>query len=123
MTKTIKTIMIATIITVMIMVSCALAMPAVAEVGDRGEFYPRLAVVTSYERIGDTDEWIIICTDKDGEEWAFYGEREDARIGNIFNLIMWNLSENEEDDEIIEAYYEGCMDQRALRAWLEGDWQ
>ena len=121
--KSTKIVIIATIITAIIMVSTAFAMPASAEVGDRGEFYPRLAVVTSYERIGDTDLWVITCTDKDGEEWAFYGEREDAHIGNVFNLLMWNMGEAEEEDEIVEVYYEGRMDDHALMAWLSGDWQ
>lgn len=123
MTKTIKTIIIATIVTAIIMISTAFAMPASAEVGDRGEFYPRLAVVTSYERIGETDLWVITCTDKDGNEWAFYGEKEDAHIGNIFNLLMWNLGANEEEDEIIEVYYEGRMDLKTLYVWLGRDWQ
>lgn len=123
MTKTIKTIIIATIITAVIMISTAFAMPAVAEVGDRGEFYPRLAVVTSYERIGETDLWVITCTDKDGDEWAFYGEEEDAHIGNIYNLLMWNMGENEEEDEIVEVYYEGRMNEDALSDWLTGAWQ
>lgn len=123
MTKTIKTIIIATIVTCAIMISCACAMPACAEVGDRGEFYPRLAVVTAYEQIGDTDLWVIEVTDKDGEVWSFYGEEEDAEIGNIFNLLMWNLGEAEEADEIVEVYYEGRLDNAGLMAWLAGDWQ
>lgn len=123
MKTTIKTIIIATIITAIIMISTAFAMPAVAEVGDRGEFYPRLAVVTSYERIGETDLWVITCTDKDGNEWAFYGEKEDAHIGNIYNLLMWNMNEAEEEDEIIEVYFEGRMDLDALRDWMTGAWQ
>lgn len=121
--KTTKIATIATIITAIIMIACSYIVPAVAEVGDRGEFYPRLAVVTAYEQIEGTDEWIITCTDKDGEEWAFYGEEEDARIGNVFNLLMWNVGEIETDDEIIEVYYEGRMDQTALMAWLRGEWQ
>ena len=121
--KTTKIATIATIITAIIMIVCSYMVPAVAEVGDRGEFYPRLAVVTAYERIGDTDLWVITCTDKDGAEWSFYGEEEDAKIGNIFNLLMWNMGEREEDDEIVEVYYEGCMDDHALMAWLNGDWQ
>jgi hypothetical protein len=118
-----KIIAIATTITVAIIFACACAIPASAEVGDRGEFYPRLAVVTAYENIEGTDEWIITCTDKDGEEWAFYGEEEDAHIGNVFNLLMWNMGEAEEEDEIMEAYYEGRMDHHALSAWLSGEWQ
>lgn len=111
---------IATIITIIALLTIA---TATAEIGDRGEFYPRLAVVTAYERIGDTDLWVITCTDKDGAEWSFHGEREDAHIGNVFNLLMWNMGEREEDDEIIEVYYEGRMDDHALMAWLSGDWQ
>lgn len=111
------------IIIAIIAIIIALCNVATAEVGDRGEFYPRLAVVTSYERNGETEEWIITCTDKDGEEWAFYGEQEDARIGNVFNLLMWNLGENEEEDEIVDIYYEGRMSDRVLFAWLCGDWQ
>lgn len=79
--------------------------------------------MTAYERIGDTDEWIITCTDKDGKEWSFFGEKEDAHIGNIYNLLMWNIGEAEEDDEIIEVYFEGCMNENALYDWLMGVWQ
>lgn len=118
-----KIVTIATAITIALLLTIATMMPAAAEVGDRGEFYPRLAVVTSYERIGDSDLWVITCTDKDGEEWSFYGEREDAHIGNMFNLLMWNMGEAEEDDEIIEVYYEGRLDDHALTAWLTGEWQ
>lgn len=82
---------------------------ATAEVGDRGEFYPLLAVVTAYEQIGDTDMWVINVTDKDGRVWSFYGEEEDCHIGTMFNLLMWNMGEAEENDEIIEVYYEGRM--------------
>lgn len=118
-----KTITIATAITIAIILSCACIIPASAEVGDRGEFYPLLAVVTAYEQIGDTDLWVIDVTDKDGRVWSFYGEEEDAKIGNIYNLLMWNLGEAEEDDEIVEVYYEGRMDNTALMAWLTGEWQ
>lgn len=111
---------ITAIITALIL-TFAIALPACAEIGDCGEFYPRLAVVTSYEQVGDL--WIIDCTDKDGMVWSFYGEEEDAHIGNVFNLLMWNMGEAEEDDEIIEVYYEGCMDNQALIAWLTGEWQ
>ena len=115
--KTITAIALALILTI------AIALPATAEVGDRGEFYPRLAVVTAYERIGDTDLWIIEVTDKDGEVWSFYGEEEDAHVGIMFNLLMWNMGEAEEEDEIIEVYYEGRLDNAGLMAWLTGEWQ
>lgn len=117
------TIMKITAIITAIIIALSILTPACAEVGDRGEFYPRLAVVTAYERIGDTDLWIIEVTDKDGEVWSFYGEEEDAHIGIMFNLLMWNMGEREEEDEIIEVYYEGRMDQQAMMAWLTGEWQ
>jgi hypothetical protein len=116
--KTTKIITIATAITCAIIIACSVALPACAEVGDRGEFYPRLAVVTGYERIGDTDLWVIDVTDKDGMVWSFYGEEEDAHIGIMFNLLMWNMGEREEEDEIIEVYYEGRMDDHQLMEWL-----
>lgn len=121
--KTLKTAIIATIVTALLICSCSYALPASAEVGDRGEFYPHLAVVVGYIQLEGTDEYLIILLDKDGDEWAFYGEEEDAEIGNIFNLLMWNMGENEEEDEIIEVYFEGCMDEDAMNAWFEGDWQ
>ena len=116
--KTNKIITTATAITIAIIIACSFAMPASAEVGDRGEFYPRLTVVTAYEQVGDTDLWIIDCTDKDGQVWSFYGEEEDAHIGTMFNLLMWNMGEAEEDDEIIEVYYEGEMDIMQMVQWL-----
>ena len=70
-----------------------------------------------------TDLWVISVTDKDGQVWDFYGEEEDAHVGNIYNLLMWNLGEREEADEIVEVYYEGRMDDTALMAWLTGEWQ
>lgn len=115
--KTTKIITIATAITIALITLCGIA-TASAEVGDRGEFYPLLTVVTGYERIGDTDMWIIDCTDKDGRVWSFYGEEEDAHIGTMFNLLMWNMGEAEEDDEIIEVYYEGRMDTMQMVQWL-----
>ena len=115
--KTTKIITIATAITIAIITLCGIA-TASAEVGDRGEFYPLLTVVTGYERIGDTDMWIIDCTDKDGRVWSFYGEEEDAHIGIMFNLLMWNMGEAEEEDEIVEVYYEGRMDDHQLMEWL-----
>lgn len=111
MKNTIKIIIIATII----LTACTCA---VAEVGDHGEFYPRLAVVTSYEKLGDSDTWMIICTDKDGDEWAFYGEKEDAHIGSVVNLLMWNIGENEEENEIVEVYYEGEMTPIEIAHWM-----
>ena len=120
--KTLKISLLATLITVALMALCGIA-TATAETSDCGEFYPRLAVVTAYECIDENDTWIITCTDKEGNEWSFYGEQEDAQIGNIFNLLMWHLDDEEEMDEIVEVYFEGCMNYNALQDWLMGAWQ
>ena len=106
--KTTKIITIATAITITLIALCGIA-TANAEVGDRGEYYPLLTVVTRYEQIGDTDLWLIDCTDRFGRVWSFYGEAEDAHIGYVYNLLMWNIGEAEETDEIVEVYHEGTM--------------
>lgn len=105
--KQTKLIIAATIITIIIMLSCAYALPAVAEVGNRGEFYPRLTVVVEKEQIADTGLWVIYCQDKNGNVWGFYDDEGEWNIGDIANLLMWNMSEREEEDEIIEVYWEG----------------
>lgn len=106
MKHTIKTIVIATIVTIAIMLSCACAMPTCAESADRGEFYPKLVVVVETEQIS-TDLWIITCEDRTGNLWAFYDDAREWSVGDIANLLMWNMGEREEDDEIIEVYWEG----------------
>lgn len=103
MKKTIKTIIIATIITIAIMVSCAYAMPACAE--DCEEFYPKLAVVFETEQVNNM--WIVYCVDKTQNIWSFYDDEGAWTKGDIVNLLMWNTGEHEEDDEIIEVYLEG----------------
>lgn len=121
MKKTITTTIIATALTIAIIISCACITPACAERGDRGEFYPLLTVVVGYERIGDTDEWVIDCMDRYGRVWSFYGEEEDAHIGMLFNLLMWNMGEAEEEDEIIEVYYEGEISPVEQAHWVLGE--
>jgi hypothetical protein len=108
--KQTKVIIAATIVTIIIMLSCAYAMPAVAEVGDRGEFYPRLTVVVEKEHIVNTGLWVIYCQDKNGNLWAFYDDEGEWDVGDIANLLMWSVSEHEEEDEIIEVYWEGYTD-------------
>lgn len=103
MKKTIRTIIIATIITVAIMISCACAMPACAE--DHGEFYPKLTVVFETEKVGDM--WVVYCVDKNQNVWSFYDDKGAWTKDDIANLLMWNMGEREEDDEIIEVYWEG----------------
>ena len=104
--KEVKIIAIAVIITIAILFSCAYAIPAHAE-QDRGEFYPRLTVVIEKEQTEEPGWWVVICRDKDGNLWTFYDDEEEWNVGDIANFLMWNTSEHEEDDKIIEVYWEG----------------
>ena len=118
--KQTKVIIAATIATVIIMLSCAYAIPATAEVSDRGEFYPRLTVVVEKEQIADTALWVIYCQDKGGNMWAFYDDEGEWNVGDIANLLMWNVGGREEEDEIIEVYWEGYTENPAGFFSLEG---
>ena len=106
MKKTIRTIIIATTIAIIIMISCAFALPACAE--DHGEFYPKITIVFKTEKVGDM--WVVYCQDKNGNVWAFYDDEEEWNVGDIANLLMWSIGEHEEDDEIVEVYLEGCTE-------------
>lgn len=98
--KTLKICVIATMITALIMLSCAVAFSANAE--EFGEFYPRLSVVV--ERHADT----VICRDKDGHEWTFYCDESDEwEKGDLCNLLMWNNSTDITEHEIIDVYWAG----------------
>lgn len=101
--KEIKIIVIAVIITCMILISCACAMPAVAESND---YYTRLSVVINKTRI-ETNMWVVECQDKEGNTWAFIDEDGTWNKGDIANLLMYRLNEREEDDEVLEVYWEG----------------
>ena len=99
--KILQGIAIATIIASLIMISCAVVL---AQAEDYPEFYPRLAVIVAVH--ADT----VICQDKEGNLWAFFSEERNWAIGDICNLMMWNVSENIEEHEIVEVYWEGCTE-------------
>lgn len=89
----------------LVLVLCALTTVAYGDM-DRGEFYPRLTVVVSC--IEKHNEYIIDCIDKSGNIWSFYSD-EVWNIGDMANLLMWNITGVEEEDEIVEVYYEGYI--------------
>ena len=105
---------IAVIITCIILISCACAMPAVAE--EYGEFYPRLSVVIS-SIYAENNMWIVTCQDKDGNRWAFFNDTDDWDTGDICNLLMWNVDEDITLHEIVEVYWEGYTEDITL--WME----
>ena len=116
--KEVKIIAIATIITICLIISCAFATPAGAEEADHGEFYPKLTIVRSSTRI-EARLWVVECVDKVGNVWTFYDEEGTWAEGDIANLLMWVMTEDPFDDEIIEAYWEGYVENvNAFRAQM-----
>ena len=114
MKKQIRACIIATIITVLLMISCAgyvsacaaeRSAEAEAPEYDHGLHYPRLSVVVEKRYVGDL--CIIICKDRQHNLWAFYDDEGTWDIGDIANLMLWDMGENEEEQEIIEVYWEG----------------
>ena len=99
-----KTVIIATIITCIIIISFTFITPVTAEIGDRGEFYPRLTVVVAII------ETKVYCRDKDGNIWVFFDDEEEWEKGDIANLLMWKKDIHEIYDEIVEVYWEGCTE-------------
>ena len=113
--KGMKIIAIATAITIVTMVACAFAMPTTAEeIIPHNGYYPRLTIVVDVERIGDSDLWIVECEDFSGNHWAFYSEDGEWCEGDLANLLMKRVTEREEDDEIVEVYYEGTFEIKEL---------
>lgn len=114
--KATKIAIIAIIITVCLTLACAYALSAQAEAGSRPEFYPKLTIVVEVISVSD-DLWIVECKDKDGHIWTFYDDELTWDNGDIANLLMWAINENEEEDEIIEVYWEGYTEN--ITEWLQ----
>lgn len=114
--KEVKVAIIAVVITCVIIISCACAMPVYAE--ERPEFYPKLTVI--FNSVKDGDWWTVYCMDKSRNIWTFYDDEGEWDIGDIANLLMWNMGEREEDDEIIEVYWEGHTENLEMFFQLEG---
>ena len=68
---------------------------------DHGEMYPKLTVVIESTKVDDL--WLVSCRDREGNVWAFWDDEGTWAYGDIANLLMWDL----EEDEIIEVYWEG----------------
>ena len=69
-----------------------------------GEFYPRLSVVV------DVCENVVICEDREGNQWSFFSDENEWIYGDICNLLMWNLSMDVTEHEVVEVYFEGYTD-------------
>ena len=101
--KTAKIAAIATAVTIVIIALCG---AATAET--RPEYYPKLAVVVELEKVGELH--VVTCQDMAGNRWEFFDDEGFWKVGDLANLLMWATGEIEEDDEIVEVYWEGHID-------------
>ena len=116
MKNTIKTIIIATIITVVIMISTAFALPASAERG----FYAKEAIVVEWEQIGETNLRVITVEDEEGNLWGFYDDEDFYKIGDVVILRMCDLfDEIEEDDEVTDVMLIERLDSDGMIDWFK----
>ena len=107
-------IAISIICAVMVICGCACAQ---AEL--RPEFYPKLAIVASCTRIGDTPLYAVNCIDRNGNEWGFFDDEGLWKQGDIANLLMWATTDREEEDEVVEVYWEGYTEN--VTEWLHNN--
>lgn len=109
--KNLKTAIIATIVTVLIICSCAYAMPATAE---DANVYSKPAIVTGYDLLKD----LVTVVDDEGNVWEFYGA-EGLAICDIVWLTIYSYgTKTMEDDEIIDVVWEGTCTLNFLAWWL-----
>lgn len=114
--KTTKIIIIATIVTIMLICSVAYAMPAHAEELPE-DFYTLDAVVIGWDQIGETERQID-CLAEDGNIWSFFDEKGEWEVGDTLFLVMWECTEDEEDDEVIDVIWTGYLEPEALGRFL-----
>jgi hypothetical protein len=108
--KTIKTIIIATVIAVAIMISCACAMPACAEGTDTHE----VTGVVIAMNVAHADTWEITVLDEQGDEWAFYADNNDGEywhIGDLVLMTMWK-------DEVVDVILLGELTPVGVARWM-----
>ena len=65
------------------------------------DYYTKTAIVTAWERIGDTALWVITVTDEDGNVWDFFDDEETYNVLDLVALRMIDhAEEHEESDEV-----------------------
>ena len=100
--KTLKVAMIATLITVLLIIFCGIALA--------DEYNTITTMVIDCEEIED-NLWVISCIAKDGNIWEFFEDVEPWDVGDIAVLVMFN-------DEIIDAVYTEHLDIFDTLRWL-----
>ena len=103
--KQFKIAIIATIITVCIMIGCTYACAC----ADKLELYPMLTIVVN---VKDYEECrVVTCMDRSRNKWEFYDEEYEWEVGDIANLLMNGYNTTTiYDDDIIDIIWNGCTD-------------
>lgn len=112
--KTLKTAVIATIITCLLILGCAYA---TAETDPNlSDFYPTTAIVVGVDYELDK----VSCVTFKGETYEFYG-CYDWDVGDVCALYMWDCGTalDKTDDEIIDVEYSGRFTLPMVAEWLE----
>lgn len=106
--KEVKICIIAVIITCLILISTAFALPVQAEAAPvtSENYYGKLVVVIDSVQV-ETSIWNVSCQDKNGDIWEFLNDNGDLQRGDILTLLMFRINDNEEDDECMEYMWEG----------------
>ena len=114
--KTLKIALIATIVTIAVIALCGVATATAEDLPN--EFYELSAFVIGLEKIGETDLRTIDCITEDGTVWSFFDDENTYKIGDEVSLIMWECTEAEEDDEVIDAELICHMDPVAVAHYM-----
>jgi len=106
--KEAKICIIAVIITSLILISTAFAIPAQAEANPvtSEDYYGKLVVVIDSVQI-KTSIWSVSCQDKNSNIWEFLNYDGSIQQGDILTLLMFRVNSNEEYDECMEYMWEG----------------
>lgn len=110
MTKTNKTIIIMSIITIVTMLFCGVVLTAHA---DERETFELLGVITGYEDMDDCTEYTV--TLEDGEMLAFYADNGDFRLGDMVYLTVWNMI----DPKVLDVYWIATLEWDEMFRWLD----
>lgn len=98
--KQFKIAIIATIITVCIIIGCAHAC------AESNITYPRITTVFETEIMKDCQK--VKCIDASRNVWIFYDDDFKWEVGDIANLLIFDYDPKTlDDDEIIGTYWEG----------------
>lgn len=109
MTKTNKTFIIMSIITIMTMLFCGVVLTAHAEDSDTFEL---CGVVTAWQDVQDCREYSV--TLEDGTVLAFYADAGDFRIGDMVWLLVWD----ETQMEVLDVWYVTNLEWDEMARWL-----